>query len=427
MIKSPFIWEDTDSKQESCREMIITLLPVRQKILQNNNHLMFTFSVSSRRYTEKEDIDNSKRIVNSSGTIYLSVSGLDDTSMYITSFKRIQNAVENNSENLSISVSYDGPEFYKLSSEFGTTYGFHYQSMKKMVLSNDALTSWSKQIIQPNQPYFDPNHRTLIHPSWLDSFLQGAPVQVAQIPELNRPFVGLFVEKIICRTHVYQASPRVNTSDNESKSDETQSKFPTFYSETKFRINNPNLITGETRGFDENGTCVIHAVGVIMISVTTGFKDRQENECDVMLTQKSASTNSNNNNKTTTFTSKKPHVFNVSDHKYRTIIQNIIVRLISSSLNIESNSLNWDENLANMGVDSLLSIEIRTRLNKAFQDIVLSPSTLFDHPSINELINFIVSLKPTKINENNDDEEMETNNVFSSTMELNITSSSCIH
>ena len=410
-IKSPFIWEDTDSNQESCRQMSIVLIPVSQKNVEDNNHQMFTFSVTSRRRTGKKKAENGKSVEHSCGTVSLSISGLDDTTVNNASFNRIQSAVVDNTGNSPIFLCYDGPEFYKLSSEFGTTYGSHYQSVKKMVISNDGLTSWSKQIIHPNQPYSDPNHCTLIHPSWLDSFLQAVTVQVAQIPELNRPFVGLFVENLICCTHVYRADHRAHNGHSESKVDETHAKSPTFYAENQFRINNPNLITGETRGFDENGKCVLHVVGAIMMSAMTGFTSRPENESDALLTQNSESIN----NKMTTFsTSNKQHVLEIPDSKYRATIENMTVRVISSSLQVEPSSLDPTENFADMGIDSILSIELRAGLNRAFPDIILPPSTLFDHPSIAALVTFIVSLEPTIINHNDGDhEEMEEKDAFS--------------
>jgi acyl transferase domain-containing protein/aryl-alcohol dehydrogenase-like predicted oxidoreductase/acyl carrier protein len=416
MIKSPFIWEDTDSQQQSCREMVISLVPSKNIIRKENSSTMFTFAVASRRPVKNQDVGPSKVVVHSSGTIHFTDSDSHNIAMSKGSFERITSAVENSRHNTSCSLSYEAQEFYKLSSEFGTTYGSHYQSVEKVVISNDALTSWSKQTISANQPYCDTKHLTLIHPSWLDSFVQGATLQVAQIPDLNRPFVAMFVESLVCRMHVYPSSNKSHTGQSESDLSRTQSKFPTFYTENQVRINNPNLITSETLGFDENGKCLLRVTGAIMMSTTTGFNDQNENAYGNSLAHKSGSTE--NNKREISVSSKKSNDSKESNVTYHSSVQNIILRAISSSLEVESGSVDVNENFANMGIDSLLSIEIRGELKNAFQDITLAPTILFDYSSVNVLTNFIVSLKPVIDHCSKDnDEELEQDNLLSSSIQ----------
>jgi len=366
MIKTPFIWdEETDSKQESCRYLSIILTPSKTKIRQENQSPSWTFSVASRKRQDNQPIRNSKLIIHSSGTIYFTNSQ-QQLNNNKTSFQRTINAIENPQS--TTTTSYNTEEFYKLSSQFGTTYGPHYQSIQQTVISQDAQISWAKQIMKTNQSYSDTTNRILIYPTWLDSFVQGATLQVAKLPELNRPFVAMFVENFICQLNVFQTT--------------TQQQTP-FYNENQVKINSPDLITGETRGFDKDGNCLVFITGAIMMSATTKFNGQSKNDKVSTISKQS------------------------SDQNQQTI-ENIIIELISNSLQIDSNTIDKNENFANLGIDSLLSIEIRGELKNIFEDISLPPSVLFDYPSVNQLMKFILSLNP---NINND--EQQSNDVQS--------------
>ena len=424
MVRSAFIWTDRDSKLETCREMTISLVHSNKNKKNKVVASSYAFTVSSLERTEIQNngLMQPKPVIHASGTVCMTQSYSDNIDANKASFDRIVMGLDVDVKSKDGHVFYDQNEFYRLSSEFGTAYGPHYRSMERFVISNDALTSFSKQVIRQDQPYSDATGLTLIHTSWLDSFLHGLTVQISRIPNLNRPFVAMFVENMFCRTHVYNTSTTIDRNHKQSDSNVMKSSSGVFYAESIVKINNLNRITCDIRGFDENGACVVRWSGVIMMSTNTGFSDRYKSEngsaqaCQLRSTQK--------NDKHTVATSNRGRDITKPTVQDRAAIQKLITEIVSESLELDSTSIDFDENFAQMGIDSLLSIEIRGKLQQTLNNTDLEPSVLFDYSSINELTNFISGLKltytPKEEQEETNDEEKDTSSSSATLLERNI-------
>lgn len=68
-------------------------------------------------------------------------------------------------------------------------------------------------------------------------------------------------------------------------------------------------------------------------------------------------------------------------------IQDNLRHIFSTVLNIDENDVNINTNVSDYGVDSLVSMEVNTELDKYYRDI---PATfIFEHPTISEMVAFI--------------------------------------
>jgi len=79
-----------------------------------------------------------------------------------------------------------------------------------------------------------------------------------------------------------------------------------------------------------------------------------------------------------------------SDNHSKKDIKNIIIKVLSNSLQIDSTEFELHTPYVDFGVDSILAVEIIKRLNKEL-DIQLKPTDLFSFPTINQLTNHLES------------------------------------
>ena len=425
IMRKPFIWEETDSKPEICREMTISLMHHENTSENTVVSHKFAFTVMSHRRINSQIDASSKPVVHTSGTIYLTNCDLNGIDTNKDSFNRCIKNLAASYKSKDECNSYDRNEFYQMSNKFNTTYGPHYQSMEKFVASKDGLTSWSQQSMRADQPYFDQSGLTLIHPSWLDSFMQGAAVQVSLIPNLNRPFVAMFVENMICCAHVCNNHVIISRNSNQHELNVAQPTSMTFYTEIRIIINDPNRVTFDISGFDTDGSCVVRLTGGIMVSISMGFNTCYGGESS--LSQSCNLQSLTHNGDITPFEPSQVHNVRKGAEKYRVTVQNIILDILSAALEINRSTLNPNENFVNMGVDSLLSLEMHGLLQKAFHNIALPLTAVFDHPSVNELTTFIASLNTKLPQEQRKEEHQHDTNRGLSTILMGDTHEFVIH
>ena len=404
MIKTPFIWHDADSQTGTCREMSILLVYSKNNPENTGSSNIFNFMVSSSKRIGNQMDFSLEPVVHASGTVCLTSSGLNDVDAHSASFNRITAALcKDNPEN-SDNISYEGQEFYSLLKEFSITYVPHYQSMEKLSINNDALVSWSKQTMRADQPYLDLSDQILIHPSWLDSFMQAIVLQISLIPHLNMPMVLMFVETLVCQTQTF-ISPVTQTNQIRTTAgiprSSTSSKM--FFTETRVTVKNSNQVTCDIRGFDGNGNCIVIITGGILMKASSDLNDHVETGDALSQTQHVHA--KTKNDEYVNVTSKNSHDSSITSENSYGVIQQMVIEILSDSLEMDSTMFDFDETFANMGVDSLLSIEIRGKLQNTLKNIRLPPTILFDHSSVSALTSFILSLEPalTEINEESKD------------------------
>ncbi len=74
------------------------------------------------------------------------------------------------------------------------------------------------------------------------------------------------------------------------------------------------------------------------------------------------------------------------DHRQ---IINQVAALVAQTLDVPINDIGLDDRFSEFGMDSILGVELVNSINKALNEHLLSTSTIFDYPSINELSEYI--------------------------------------
>ena len=77
-----------------------------------------------------------------------------------------------------------------------------------------------------------------------------------------------------------------------------------------------------------------------------------------------------------------------------TELQQSLVEIISTTLKIDESEIDSDEEVSNYGADSIMAIMIVNQINEKYE-LDLSATLLFDHPTINQAVQFLCKEYPT--------------------------------
>jgi polyketide synthase PksM len=72
----------------------------------------------------------------------------------------------------------------------------------------------------------------------------------------------------------------------------------------------------------------------------------------------------------------------------------MVVGIAAEALNVSEQDIGLDERFSEMGVDSILGVELVNKINERLGELVLNPTTIFDYPNVGRLVDYILDQSP---------------------------------
>ncbi|MFI6099318.1 SDR family NAD(P)-dependent oxidoreductase [Lentzea sp. NPDC051213] len=231
-----------------------------------------------------------------------------------------------------------GAEFYQVLGERDVRYGPAYQGVVEVEFSTtEALAT-----IELPAAAEDPGH--LVHPSYLDSALQVAiPPVLAALGDDRSALVSTSLERISVHKR-YLGTGTVHASV----------------------LRDGEVFLADVRLLDPDGDTVVEATGLRMALVDngSGVTSTQEPLAEIKA---------------------------LAPAERGEAVQNLVATTVSGVVGLPAERIGRDQPLRGFGIDSVMSMELRNRLEAAF-GVRLSATLIWNYPTVHELARFLADL-----------------------------------
>ncbi|MEU0878707.1 SDR family NAD(P)-dependent oxidoreductase [Lentzea sp. NPDC005914] len=232
-----------------------------------------------------------------------------------------------------------GPDFYQLLAERDVRYGPAYQGVVQIeYTATEALA-----VIELPAAAEDPGH--LVHPSYLDSALQVAipPVLAALGSDDNSALVSTSLERVaVHKRHLGEGRVHATVQRRD------------------------DVFMGDVRLFDLDGNLVVEATGLRMALVDNGSG-------------------------TTSTAEPLAEIKALAPAQRAEAVENLIATTVSGVVGLPAERIGRDQPLRGFGIDSVMSMELRNRLEAAF-GVRLSATLIWNYPTVHDLGRFLADL-----------------------------------